>query len=108
MVTNRRSFLGASVAAAAGRLSGGASARAMAGEEDNPSSSAGARLSNPIGVSTYSFWRFGEAEHLPIDRCIDYAAEWGFDAVEVHVHDAYDVGEGLFFLAVEGFLPEPV
>jgi len=27
---------------------------------------------------------------------------WRLDPVEDHVHDADDVGEGLFFLAVEG------
>lgn len=38
----------------------------------------------PIGVSTYSFWQFnGPAEEVPIVRCIDQAAEMGFDAVEI-------------------------
>jgi sugar phosphate isomerase/epimerase len=39
---------------------------------------------NPIGVSTYSFWRFnGPKEDYPIERCIDEAAEMGFDGVEI-------------------------
>ncbi len=38
---------------------------------------------NPIAVSTYSFWRFQEGLKLPIETCIDLAAEWGFDAVEI-------------------------
>jgi len=38
---------------------------------------------NPIGVSTYSFWRFNDATKLPIEQCIDLAAEMGFDAVEL-------------------------
>ena len=39
---------------------------------------------NPIGVSTYSFWRFdGPRENFPIEFCIDKAAEMGFDGVEI-------------------------
>ena len=42
------------------------------------------RRLNPIGVSTYSFWRFnGPKEDFPIETCIDQAAEMGFDAVEL-------------------------
>lgn len=87
MSLDRRSMMTSSVAMAAGAVSsqliGSASSQAARDDTRADGSSGGARPSNPIGVSTYSFWRFGEAEHLPIDRCIDYAAEWGFDAVEV-------------------------
>ncbi|UCD75214.1 MAG: sugar phosphate isomerase/epimerase [Phycisphaerales bacterium] len=87
MLEQRRSFLAASAALAAGafsaRMSGRDSARKQAKSRSSDAARGGARPGNPIGVSTYSFWRFGEAEHLPIDRCIDYAAQWGFDAVEV-------------------------
>lgn len=39
---------------------------------------------NPIGVSTYSFWRFnGPKESFPIEDCIDQAAAMGFDGVEL-------------------------
>ena len=39
---------------------------------------------NPIGVSTYSFWRFnGPKENYPIETCIDQAAEMGFDGIEL-------------------------
>lgn len=38
---------------------------------------------NPIAVSTYSYWRYREGEKLPVDRCIDLAAQAGFDAVEL-------------------------
>lgn len=41
------------------------------------------RKSNPIAVSTYSYWRFREDSKLPIEDCIDLAAETGFDAVEI-------------------------
>ncbi len=42
-----------------------------------------ARRPNPIAVSTYSYWRYRKDERMPIDRCIDQAAQMGFDAVEV-------------------------
>jgi sugar phosphate isomerase/epimerase len=43
----------------------------------------GARASNPIGLSTYSLWRFRNDELRDIDRCIDIASECGFDGVEL-------------------------
>ena len=37
-----------------------------------------------FGVSTYSFWRFnGPKEDVPIEKCIDWAAEMGFDGIEL-------------------------
>ncbi|MGL6074457.1 MAG: sugar phosphate isomerase/epimerase family protein [Fimbriiglobus sp.] len=36
-----------------------------------------------IGVSTYSFWQFKNKDLRDIETCIDLAAEWGFDAVEI-------------------------
>ncbi len=79
MSIGRRAFLGASTAA----LAGVGLRDAKASPQRDQTTSSGARVSNPIGVSTYSFWRFGEGEKLPIDKCIDRAAKWGFDAVEV-------------------------
>ena len=35
-----------------------------------------------IGVSTYSFWHF-KGDKVPIEQCIDRAAEMGFDGVEI-------------------------
>ncbi len=43
----------------------------------------GGTRGNPIAVSTYSFWRFRDDSKLSIERCIDLAAEMGFDAVEI-------------------------
>ncbi len=41
-------------------------------------------LTNRIGVSTYSFWQFnGPKENVPIEYCIDKAAEMGFDGIEL-------------------------
>src|SRR5439155_21981977 len=36
-----------------------------------------------IGVSTYSFWQFRNDDLRDVERCLDLAAEMGFDAVEI-------------------------
>lgn len=36
-----------------------------------------------FGVSSYSFWQFKNDDLRPIETCIDLAAEWGFDGVEI-------------------------
>lgn len=36
-----------------------------------------------FGVSSYSFWQFKNEDLRPIETCIDLAAEWGFDGVEI-------------------------
>lgn len=40
---------------------------------------------NPIGVSTYSFWHFDKStdQYRPIERCLELAADMGFDGVEI-------------------------
>ena len=38
---------------------------------------------SPIGVSTYSFWRFQDDWKLSIAECVSRAADMGFDFVEV-------------------------
>ncbi len=38
---------------------------------------------NPIGVSTYSYWRFDNTEFQPIEKCLELAHEAGFDGVEI-------------------------
>jgi sugar phosphate isomerase/epimerase len=73
---DRRTFLGTSLATVAGLGVAPAAAKA-----DEPAS--GARPGNPIGVSTYSFWRFLPDSKLSMEDCIDQAAEMGFDAVEI-------------------------
>jgi len=47
-----------------------------------PAEAPTAPLRNRIGVSTYSFWGFS-GPRIPIEECIDQAAEMGFDGVEV-------------------------
>ena len=44
------------------------------------------RVRHRIGVSTYSFWHF-RGEPVPIEDCLEQAADMGFDGVEIlHVH----------------------
>jgi len=48
---------------------------------------AGAQPTKParthLGVSTYSFWQFKNEDWHDLDKCIDAAAELGFDGVEI-------------------------
>src|SRR6516162_211116 len=47
------------------------------------SRNAGTPRPNPIGVSTYSFWRFQDEWKLSIPECISRSADMGFDFVEI-------------------------
>jgi len=75
---NRRKFLAAGAAGAGLALAGCRSGRWVCGGEPQP-----APLCNPIALATYSFWRFQEGLKLPIEECIDLAAEMGFDALDI-------------------------
>lgn len=78
MKQGRRAFLRQSALATAGAVGLGLTPPVHAETTALP------RRPNPIGVSTYSFWRFnGPREDYPIERCIDQAAEMGFDGVEL-------------------------
>jgi L-ribulose-5-phosphate 3-epimerase len=76
----RRTFLSRSViaGAAVGLGSLSSSSQTFAGQ-----SSAESHCPNPIAVSTYSFWRFKKNLKLPIETCIDEAAQMGFDGVDL-------------------------
>lgn len=75
MKQNRRQFLQASIATATAATLPNAATQAIA----KPAES----TSNPIAVSTYSYWRYRKDTKLPIEDCIDLAAAAGFDAVEI-------------------------
>jgi L-ribulose-5-phosphate 3-epimerase len=78
MHSTRRQFLGA---ASLGLMSG--LSAATSGDEPPKFS---VRRANRIGVSTYSFWHF-RGEPVPIETCLELAADMGFDGVEIlHVH----------------------
>lgn len=38
---------------------------------------------NPIALATYSFWRFKEGLKFTMEKCIDLAAEMGFDGLDL-------------------------
>ena len=81
MTNDRRKFLIGSAAAATGLwASSGANAQS---ESAAPTPESGARRSNPIAVSTYSYWRYRAGAKLKIEDCIALAGEMGFDAVEI-------------------------
>lgn len=90
MTISRRSFIASSLAAAA---AGPAVARVAAGSElgqpatgaGEPGAQSAARASrpNPIGISTYSYWRYNDDSKLAIEDCIRHSAEFGFDGVEI-------------------------
>ncbi|MGI8604295.1 MAG: sugar phosphate isomerase/epimerase family protein [Verrucomicrobiales bacterium] len=71
---NRRQFVNSTLAATAG-----ASASTVGGE------TASRAHHNRLGVSTYSFWHFDEKTDVyrPIERCLELAADFGFDGVEL-------------------------
>jgi sugar phosphate isomerase/epimerase len=56
--------------------------RKLFANETTQTITSGERTGNLIGVSTYSFWHF-QKENVPIEKCIDLAAKFGFDAVEI-------------------------
>jgi L-ribulose-5-phosphate 3-epimerase len=76
MSINRRTLM-TTTAAAAGALVLGAS---PVSADDT------AKTSKPrqrIGVSTYSYWRYRDDTKLPMEKCIELAADMGFDGVEL-------------------------
>ena len=85
MKMTRREFVGQVPAWAASAAMFGAQARAGEGRarEDNESRETGKKPRRlRIGVSTYSFWHF-RGPKVEVARCIDQAAEMGFDGVEL-------------------------
>ncbi|UCG47372.1 MAG: sugar phosphate isomerase/epimerase [Phycisphaerales bacterium] len=83
---DRRVFLGRSFAAATVLGVGSDSFDLIRQERDEArrgDTVANARRRNRIAVSTYSFWRFKRNVRMPVETCIESAAEMGFDAVEV-------------------------
>jgi L-ribulose-5-phosphate 3-epimerase len=71
---NRRNFLSASVAAASLPMTQVLSAE---------SAPAPKKIKNRIGVSTYSFWGFNRSDFASIEKCLELAADMGFDGVEL-------------------------
>ena len=80
MSLDRRSFFTHAAAGAAGlALRTGA----VDAQETEAKAKAKARRPNPIAISSYSYWRYNASTKLPIEDCMDLAAEAGFDGFEV-------------------------
>ncbi len=71
---SRRSVLGTALRAAASLTAVPTSTAAL------PQTS---KRRTRFGVSSYSFWQFKNEDLRSIETCIDLAAEWGFDGVEI-------------------------
>ena len=80
MPVDRRSFLTAAAASASGAAAAGLACPAVRANEPPRKER---RFTNRIAVSTYSYWRFRDDSRVSIERCIDLAAEAGFDGVEI-------------------------
>jgi sugar phosphate isomerase/epimerase len=82
---NRRQFLKRSISAIAGTGMVFSVSRPILSHEKFPGRSLlkTSQRSNPIAVATYSFWRFKDGLKLKIEECIEKAAEYGFDGVDI-------------------------
>ena len=74
---NRRHFLNQSLLAAAAGTAHAADSTPSAPVAPSPV------IRNRIGVSTYSFWGFDRGEFATIEKCLELAADMGFDGVEI-------------------------
>ena len=99
---NRRHFIGTALATGAVAATTGAPILSAATTTTTAPSK---RNANPIGVSTYSYWRYRKDTKLPIEDCIDLAAEAGFDAVEIlHVQMTREDNDYLQMLKQRAFV----
>jgi L-ribulose-5-phosphate 3-epimerase len=71
---NRRQFIAAG-AAAVGAAS--TSAPVLAGPAEKSS------IKNRMALASYSIWRFQDGLKMQMEDCIELAAEWGFDGLDV-------------------------
>lgn len=78
MNANRRTFMTHSAAA----LTAAALAAPAATQAEDVATPA-PRGKQRIGVSTYSYWRYRDDTKLPMEKCIELAAQMGFDGVEL-------------------------
>ncbi|MFO0847754.1 MAG: sugar phosphate isomerase/epimerase family protein [Gemmataceae bacterium] len=79
MTVSRREFLAAGAAVAASGPGGSAANREVSPQRKTR-----------FAVSTYSFWQFRNRELRDVEKCIDLAAEMGFDGVELLLRQMTD------------------
>jgi sugar phosphate isomerase/epimerase len=91
VTSSRREFLTRSAAVATLPLVVGSGLTAPVGEVATPP-----RMANRIGTSTYSFWHFGKNPNdiRDVEKCIDMAADMGFDGVEILQQQLRDQSPG--------------
>jgi L-ribulose-5-phosphate 3-epimerase len=96
MRTGRRQFLSGSASAVIG-LAGLSAVNADEPRDSSSKSLAskpGTWNGNRIAVSTYSFWQFKNESLRSIEKCIDLAADMGFDGVEILHRQMEDESNG--------------
>lgn len=78
MSKTRREFL--ATAAVAGTALGAPAVAATPQKEPTPHPD-----SRPlrVGLATYSLWQFRNPDYKSVEKCIDLAAMWGFDSVDI-------------------------
>ena len=102
MYFNRRNFIG--TALATGVVASTTAVPSLTAATTTTTATA-KRHANPIGVSTYSYWRYRKDTKLPIEDCIDLASEAGFDAVEIlHVQMTREDNDYLQMLKQRAFV----
>lgn len=75
---NRRQFI------TSGAITAGAAVTSCGFQKTaKPEKHLAGKHQNPIALATYSFWRFKDGLKFPIEKCIDLAAEMGFDGLDV-------------------------
>lgn len=77
---NRRNLLRNSSLAALGAVGAGRVSMSSAAEGGEPTAP---RRARPIGLATYSLWQFRHEQWRSVERCLEAAAEMGFDGVEI-------------------------
>ncbi len=82
---SRRTFIGAAAGVAASALSCTGQGVGLGPNANQDASDARDQpfVPNRIAISTYSFWRFRRDSKITIPKCIELAAEMGFDGVEI-------------------------
>jgi hypothetical protein len=59
------------------------SAPSVTGAEQEAKASASSPQPLRVGLATYSLWQFRNPDYRSLEKCIDLAAEWGFDGVDI-------------------------
>ena len=105
MYFNRRNFIGTALATGVVASTTAVPSLTAATTTTTTTTATAKRHANPIGVSTYSYWRYRKDTKLPIEDCIDLAAEAGFDAVEIlHVQMTREDNDYLQMLKQRAFV----